>query len=66
MKFSLRSLMLVAIIAPPLLAWGWCAIDVALTPEMVYPGGHEVRDTSWLEATREVQRFGRIHGEATP
>jgi hypothetical protein len=49
--------MIVAMVMPPLLAWGWRVLDAALMPELVYPGCHQVSDVSWEKATAEVKAW---------
>jgi hypothetical protein len=55
MKYSLRNLMIVAMVGPPLLAWGWRVLEAALIPELVYPGCHRVSNVSWEMATADIK-----------
>src|SRR5688572_4963445 len=57
MKYSLRSLMIVVLVGPPLLAWGWLLLARFMTPrELVYPDqGRWPVAVSWEKATAEVR-----------
>ncbi|MGI8979210.1 MAG: hypothetical protein ACR2FY_08290 [Pirellulaceae bacterium] len=57
MKYSLRSLMIVVLMGPPLLAWGWLLLARFMTPlELVYPDQDRGRDAvSWEKAAAEVR-----------
>lgn len=63
MKFSLRSLLLLTILLPPLLAYGWQFVETALTPlEAVYPNRHRAENVSWEQAKKGLTSVGTLGG----
>jgi hypothetical protein len=61
MKYSLRSLMIVVILAPPLLAGGWHGYQWLFPP-----APPELRELSIEELTREFWRIWNLNAKRSP
>jgi len=65
MKYSLRSLMIVVAVLPPLLAVGWRVLD-SLRPKRVYPGSHDSTRVDWQAAVKEVEAIEAMRKSRAP